>query len=294
LTRVNGPGTPRRRSKLRTVGQAGVAVVGISVLGVALSAASTRPEVETRSAASTVAAVRMPPGNVGFDLQLGGSYTAPADAGVVERDRTSVAPAGAYGVCYVNGFQTQDSEIAWWRRRHPELLLKVRGREVRDPNWPETVLDTSTAANRKALAKIVGGWIDGCAKKGFRGVEFDNLDSWTRSKGLLTRSDNEATARLLTARAHRAGLAAGQKNAAELIRGTTAPLGFDFAVVEECQQYAECDRFTRAYGDRVFEVEYDRKRFQAACTARGATLSVLLRDRDLVRDGEPGYVRESC
>ncbi|WP_036726412.1 endo alpha-1,4 polygalactosaminidase [Patulibacter minatonensis] len=291
---MNGPGTPRRRSRIRAIGQAGGAVVGISLLGVLLSAASTRPAVGTRSAASTTPAAQLPPGNVGFDLQLGGSYAVPADAGVVERDRTSVAPAGAYGVCYVNGFQTQDSEISWWRRRHPELLLKVKGREVRDPNWPETVLDVSTAARRKALASIVGGWIDGCARKGFRGVEFDNLDSWTRSRGRLTRSDSEAMGRLLVARAHRAGLAAGQKNAAELIRGAKRPLGFDFAVVEECQQYAECGRYTRAYGDRVFEVEYDRARFKAACAARGATLSVLLRDRDLVREGEPGYVRESC
>jgi hypothetical protein len=270
---------PRVAGALRAAG----AVAGISALGIALSAA--------QAGSSTV---QPPPGDAGFDLQLGGAYAPPADAGVVERDRTAPAPAGRYGVCYVNGFQTQDAEIAWWRRAHPELLLRVRGREVRDPDWPETLLDITTPARRRALATIVGRWTDGCARDGHRGVEFDNLDSWTRSRGRIRPAQTRAMARLLVARAHRAGLAAGQKNAAELIDGPRRPLGFDFAVVEECEQYRECGRYTRAYGDRVLEVEYDRSAFRRACAARGATISVLLRDRDLVAAGRPGHVRESC
>lgn len=257
-------------------------MLAISGLGVALSSASARP------------AIQPPPGNTGFDLQLGGASDAPDDAGVVERDRTAMPARGRYGVCYVNAFQTQDDEISWWRRRHPELLLRVRGREVRDPNWPETILDISTPAHRRVIARIVGDWIDDCGRKGFRGVELDNLDSWTRSRGRLRVADTEAMARTFVLRAHRAGLAVAQKNAAELITGTTAPLGFDFAVVEECQRYRECGRYTRAYGDRVLEVEYDRAAFRAACSARGTTISVLLRDRDLVAAGEPGYVRDAC
>jgi hypothetical protein len=238
--------------------------------------------------------VQPPPGNAGFDLQLGGAYAPPADAGVVERDRTAPPPPTGYGVCYVNGFQTQDSEIGWWRRRHPELLLRIGGREVRDPDWPETLLDVRTPAKRRAVARIVGAWTDGCARRGYRGVEFDNLDSWTRSHGRITVGATRAMARLLVGRAHAAGLAAGQKNAAELIAGARRPLGFDFAVVEECQAYRECDRYTRAYGDRVLEVEYDRTAFRAACRARGARVSVVLRDRDLVAAGRPGYRRDAC
>lgn len=271
-----------RRPRLRAATQTAGAVLGISLLGVVLSTASARP------------AVQAPPGNAGFDFQLGGAYDPPQGAGVVERDRTAVPARGRYGVCYVNAFQTQEDEISWWRRRHPELLLRVAGREVRDPNWPETVLDISTPARRKVVARIVGDWIDDCGRKGFRGVEFDNLDSWTRSRGRLHVADTRALARTLVLRAHRAGLAAGQKNAAELISGVRPPLGFDFAVVEECQQYGECGRYTQAYGDRVLEVEYDRARFRAACVARGATISVLLRDRDLVAAGTPGYVRDAC
>jgi hypothetical protein len=279
---VNGRLRPLRarvRAGLRAVG----AVAGISVLGIVLSGASAHS-----------AGVEPPPGDTGFDLQLGGAYAPPADAGVVERDRTAPAPSGRYGVCYVNGFQTQDSEIGWWRRRHPELLLRAGGREVRDPDWPETLLDITTPAKRRALARIVGGWTDGCARSGYRAVELDNLDSWTRSRGAISRSHTRAMARLLVGRAHRAGLAVGQKNAVELITGARRPLDFDFAVVEECQQYRECDRYVRAYGDRVMEVEYRAGAFRAACASRGSRISVVLRDRDLTVPGRPGYVRDAC
>jgi len=277
-------GRPRRlgsvlRGGLRFAG----AVAGISALAIALSGARAHS-----------AGVQAPPGNAGFDLQLGGAYAPPAGTGVVERDRTAAPPLGAYGVCYVNAFQTQEGEIGWWRRRHPELLLRIRGREVRDRDWPETLLDITTPAKRREIARIVGRWTDGCARRGYRAVELDNLDSWTRSRGRITRADTRATARLFVGRAHGAGLAVAQKNAAELITGRRRPLGFDFAVVEECQEFRECERYTGAYGDRVMEVEYDATAFRAACAARGARISVLLRDRDLVAAGRPGYVHRAC
>lgn len=84
------------------------AVVGISALGVVLSGARAHS-----------ASVQAPPVDAGFDLHLGGAYAPPAGVGVVERDRTAPPPPTGYGVCYVNGFQTQDAEIAWWRRAHP-------------------------------------------------------------------------------------------------------------------------------------------------------------------------------
>lgn len=282
---MNGPGSPRRRP-LRAVLRFAGAVAAISTLGVVLSGASAHS-----------AEAEPPPAGAGFDLQLGGAYAPPAGAGIVERDRTEPAPAGRYGVCYVNGFQTQETETAWWRREHPELLLRVAGREVRDPEWPETLLDVTTPARRRAVAGIVGRWIDGCARKGYRAIELDNLDSWTRSRGRIGVAHTRATARLLVARAHRSGLAVGQKNAAELLPTRApyrAPFGFDFAVVEQCQEYRECDRYTRVYGPRTFEVEYDARSFRAACAARAGRHPIILRDVALRTPGRRGYVRESC
>jgi hypothetical protein len=233
-----------------------------------------------------------------FDYQIGGAYRPAAGAGIVDRDRGDEAAAGAYGICYVNAFQTQPDEDGWWRAHHPELLLRRGGGTVEDPDWPgELLLDTSTAAKRAALAGVVGGWIDGCAANGFRAVEPDNLDSWSRSGGLLGSADNVAFATLLAGRAHAAGLAIGQKNAPELGRSGRSAVGFDFAIAEECEVYHECGAYQHVYGSQVYEIEYTDNgtaAFARACQARGATLSILLRDRDVVPAGDPAYHDQTC
>lgn len=145
------------------------------------------------------------------------------------------------------------------------------------------------------------GWLAGCAERGFRAVEPDNLDSWTRSSGLLKRDDAVEYARLVVERAHARGLAVAQKNAAELTDDEIRRIGFDFAIAEDCQRYSwgrlsECDRYLSVYGDRVIEIEYTdgSGAFDAACRARGERISILLRDRDVVPRGEPGYVSRHC
>jgi len=237
------------------------------------------------------AAIVLPPVDVPADYQLGGAYPPPPGVGVVARDRSDDPVSGAYNICYVNGFQTQPGQRRWWLRVHPDLVLRRGGRVVSDPGWPgEMLLDTSTAAKRRAITHVVGRWIDRCGRDGFQAVETDNLDSWTRSGGLLTRTHNRALARLLATRAHARDLAFAQKNAASL---TGAPF-FDFAVVEECQRYAECGRFLRRYEDRVIEIEYRRRDFTAACRSHGDRIAVVLRDRELRPDMSRGYRFAVC
>src|SRR5438876_123758 len=81
------------------------------------------------------------------------------------------------------------------------------------------------------------------------------------------------------------GLAIAQKNAAE-ISAKGARIGFDFAIAEECQAYSECGSYTRVYGARVIEIEYPdnggRAGFEAACRARGDSISIVYRDRDVL------------
>ena len=74
------------------------------------------------------------------------------------------------------------------------------------------MLDSSTRHKRKGIASIVTRWIEQCRRSGYAAVEPDNLDSFTRSRHLLTRSDNLALARLLGRQAHTSGLAFAQKN----------------------------------------------------------------------------------
>lgn len=226
-------------------------------------------------------AVTPPPGGGDVDYQLGGAIRPAARVDVVVRDRMAPPAPGRYNVCYVNGFQTQPDEAAFWRDRW-SLVLKKDGRAVVDEAWGEWLLDIRTTTKRAALARIVGRWIDGCARAGFDAVELDNLDSFSRSRGLVTRAQAKAFARTLVARAHASGLAAGQKNWAEL-DGTV--LGFDFAVAEECGRYAECGDYVASYGRRVLVVEYRRADFDRACSRWGSRLGIVLRDRALSRNG---------
>ncbi len=135
--------------------------------------------------------------------------------------------------------------------------------------------------------RIVGRWTAGCARAGYEAVEYDNLDSFTRSHGLLKRRHAVAYARLLTRRAHRVGLAVAQKNLPGL-HGRR--IGFDFAIAEECGRYDECGRYAREYGRRVLVVEYRRRDFRATCREYGDRLAVVLRDRDLSPRGTPVVV----
>ncbi len=143
--------------------------------------------------------------------------------------------------------------------------------------------------------------VDVCGDKGFDAVEFDNLDSWTRFsnvpsvQALVTfgRDDTVDFATLITAHARGLGMAVGQKNTIELIDdGGAEQIGFDFAVVEECGQYGECEGYAAAYGDRVMDIEYSEGGFEAACDALGDRISIVRRDRLVSQPDGPDYVLE--
>lgn len=120
------------------------------------------------------------------------------------------------------------------------------------------------------------------------------LDTWTRSDGLLTQAQAVDFAKLLVARAHSRGIAIGQKNAVEIAGIGVNEIGFDFAVVEECAQYDECQGYTSAYGGRVFVIEYADRSFTKACDRFGARLSIIRRDLDLTAPGSSAYAFRSC
>ncbi|BCB89680.1 endo alpha-1,4 polygalactosaminidase [Phytohabitans suffuscus] len=242
---------------------------------------------------------RPPPANAVFDYQIGGPYPPAGVVGVLVRERAAAPVSGRYTICYVNAFQTQPDDNPWWQTDHDTLLLKDRaGRYVEDPDWPgERLLDISTPARRAELAAIAGGWFADCAARGFDAVEPDNLDSWTRSRDLLSQADAVAFARLLVQAAHSRGLAVGQKNAPELSRIGRGDIGFDFALAEECAVHRECDLYQAAYGNQVYEIEYTDNgpdAYRRACADRGAHISIILRDRDVVPAATAGYHYEYC
>ncbi|MDQ0956630.1 hypothetical protein QFZ66_000508 [Streptomyces sp. B4I13] len=242
----------------------------------------------------TTAKVALPTPNQPFDYQIGHPYTPPKDVEAVSRDRTAEPARGLYNICYVNAFQAQPDALGWWQKNHPDLLLRDGpGKLVEDEDWGEVLLDTSTASKRTRLAKIVGGWIDGCADSGFQAVEPDNLDSYERSRNRLTRQHNAAFAKLLAQRSHAAGLAVGQKNTTDLLPERPV-IGFDFAVVEECGQYQECGDYAEAYADRVYAIEYTDSGYRQACAGWGGKLSIVQRDRHVSAPGSGTHRHRAC
>jgi len=287
---------PRRRHRVKALAVAAAAVV-LAGIGIGAAHAATdraRPEPATAVAPGWTA----PPVNATFDYQIGSPYTPPAGVTVVSRDYTAAAAPGIYNICYINAFQTQgagsgEASQGWWESKG--LVLKDRnGNPVEDEEWGEYLLDFSTAAKRTALTRAVGGFMDKCAGKGFKAVELDNLDSFSRSNGLLKQADAITYAKLLADAAHSRGLATGQKNFVELSAANIRTIGFDFAVVEQCGEYDECDVVTARYGAKVIVIEYSSAGFRAACSEFGSTLSIVLRDVNVTAPGSGSYKYKTC
>lgn len=235
----------------------------------------------------------LPPANSKWDYQIGDPYAPRDGVSLVSRDREARPFAKGYTICYVNAYQTQEAEVRWWKNHHRNLLLKKDGDFVVDGFWGEILFDIRTPAKRQALAKIVGRWIAGCGEDGFDAIEPDNLDSWTRSKKLITKDDAFAYAALLIERAHSEGLPIGQKNAAgQTMRG--AATGFDFAIAEECGRWRECRNYVDAYGDQVYVIEYRREDFRFTCNHWADKLSVVLRNLQVTAPGTKNYVYRAC
>jgi len=249
-------------------------------------------------AAVLAIAAALPPVNARFDYQIGDPYPPPRGVQVVSRDWSEGRPpARGYAICYVNAFQTQNDRRGAWPR---DLVLEELGD---DPQWGgEYLVDLSTPAKRRRAAATVQPMIEACAEKGFDAVEYDNLDSWTRFDGTPLARDvpfGEAAAiayaEQLADRGHALGLAVAQKNTPQLTRRQArGRIGFDFAIAEECGRYRECGAYRRLYGDRVIDVEYGRRGFDAACRAAGRRISIVLRNRGVTAPGTRGYRYDAC
>ncbi|MFD3523193.1 endo alpha-1,4 polygalactosaminidase [Streptomyces sp. NPDC058653] len=257
----------------------------------ALTAALITPLLASSSTGTRSAAPSPPPAHAGFDYQIGGGYPPPAGVGVVSRDREDSPAPGLYNICYVNAFQVQPDELDEWE---PDLLLRDgNGDVIIDEEWDEAILDIGTEGKRERIAAKVNGWIDGCADDGFQAVEPDNYDSYERSRGRFGSSAAMAFIALLSEHAHGEGLAIGQKNTADLAEFRDGA-GLDFAVVEECGEYEECDSFTEYFGDNVIVVEYTVKGLATACAGWKDRLSIVRRDLDVVPAGDEGHLRQTC
>jgi hypothetical protein len=153
----------------------------------------------------------------------------------------------------------------WAPGEFPKSVLGDRYEGFPEERW----LDI---AHFHEFAPIMERRIAMCARKGFDGVEPDNVAGWENRTGFaLTRADQRRYNLWIARQVHRRGMAVALKNdprqARELLDA------FDFAVVEECFQYHECGFFKPFVeaGKPVFAAEYELPpaKFCAAAQALG-------------------------
>ena len=205
-----------------------------------------------------------------FDVD--GAETSAATVRALKRD-------GRYVVCYFSAGTYEN-----FRSDSRRLAPSVRGRPV-EGYGNERWLDIRRL---DLVAPLLRARMRTCARKGFDAVEPDNVDGYDNPTGFpLRRSDSLRFTRWLARTAHRLGLAVGLKNSTGLVSALAAR--FDFAVVEQCLQYDECERyrpFVRR-GKPVYEVEYEGTP-QSVCPQAGRLgINTIVKDVDLTAPSRP-------
>jgi hypothetical protein len=222
-----------------------------------------------------------PTAGLSWQWQLSGALdlsvaAAVYDVDAVETTAAQVAALHARGrrvICYVNAGAYES-----WRPDKARFPAAVLGRPL--DGWAgERWLDVR---RWDVLGPVMKARFEACKRKGFDGVEPDNVDGYANRSGFpLTAGDQLTYNRRLAALAHSLGLAVGLKNDVEQA-AALAP-AFDFAVNEECAAYGECAAlkvFTAARKP-VFHVEYEGTTAGFCPTTRALGFSSLRKRWDL-------------
>ncbi|UUN26472.1 endo alpha-1,4 polygalactosaminidase [Streptomyces sp. FIT100] len=203
----------------------------------------------------------------------------------------------------IDGFEHPESAVADLHRRGRKVIcyLSTGAWEDFRPDadaFPRAVLGKGNGwegerwldiRRTDVLEPLMAERIDMCRDKGFDAVEPDNMDGYANDTGFpLTAADQLRYNRLIARLVHERGMAAGLKNDLDQIPELVGE--FDFAVNEQCAQYAECERLTPfvAAGKAVFHAEYDLPADRFCPESRRLGLSSLLKKYEL------GVWRESC
>jgi hypothetical protein len=155
---------------------------------------------------------------------------------------------GRHVICYINVGAYES-----FRPDHSAFPAAVLGR---GDGWPgERWLDIRRL---RVLEPIMARRFDMCRAKGFDAIEPDLVEGYANRTGFPLRAADQLTYnRLIAKLAHDRGLSVGLKN--DLGQITKLSGIFDFAVNEQCVQYAECAALRPfiAAGKVVLHVEYE-------------------------------------
>ena len=164
-----------------------------------------------------------------------------------------------------------------WRRDAGEFPKSVLGKS--DGGWPgERWLDVRQTS---VLEPIIGRRLDLCKRKGFDGVDPDNLDGYENKTGFPLTYDEQLKYDTWVAKAaHARDLTADEKGDNDQVKDLVKV--YDFAVVEQCYAQGWCNQFAVYTNSNrlVVDVEYglSRQRFlQKTCpdAARYAETAIL-------------------
>jgi hypothetical protein len=179
---------------------------------------------------------------------------------------------GRHVICYI--------DVGSWESYRPdakEYPKSILGK--RYPHYPQERFVDIRALD--VLGPILAARFDLCKRKGFDAIEPDNIDTYQANTGFpLTAQDELNFIAWLVAKAHERGLSIGQKN--DPAQTPKVEGSFDWALLEECNYYHFCERFTPyiASGKAVFDTEYTNHttvdRFLHVDCPRGAQLGFFL------------------
>jgi len=193
-----------------------------------------------------------------------------------ETPRATVAALhrdGRVAICYldVGSWESYRPDAG----RFPHSVIGRRYEGFPDERW----LDVSRF---RLFAPILERRFGLCARKGFDAVEPDNVAGWENRTGFdLTAADQLRFNRWVAARVHALGMAVALKNDPQQVSQLAGP--FDFAIVEECFQYRECDSYSPFVrrGKAVFEAEYELGPSAYCTAAKGLGFSAIRKSYDL-------------
>jgi hypothetical protein len=203
----------------------------------------------------------------------------------------------AAGVYEIDGFETPRATVAKLHRlgRRVICYLDVGSWESYRPDasaFPRSVLGNAYSGypderwldvrRIRQLAPILRKRFDICVGKGFDAVEPDNIAGYENKTGFpLSGGDQLRFNRWIAREVHRRGMSVALKNDPEQVGQLLEH--FDFAVVEECFAYEECEKFSPfvAAGKAVFEAEYERPLASFCPAAAELRFSAIRKGYDL-------------
>lgn len=216
-----------------------------------------------------------------WQVQYTGTIDLSTDVAVFDLDWEDTSAAqvatlkarGVRAICYFSAGSWED-----WRADAGTFPAQVLGNPL--DGWPgERWLDIR---QRDVLLPIMERRIATCRDKGFDAVDPDNVDGYTNKPGFpLTSDDQLAYNRAIAELAHKYELGVGLKNGAEQVRDLVS--AFDFAVVEECVVYNECDAYApfTASGKAVLHIEYEGTLDSICAVTRPLSFSTMRKNWDL-------------